>query len=272
MGKIRSGGEVSLIERQYWDARRHRDPVDDVTLDYVREQVLRPFYEGGSDKYTCNKIAFHGILNRCWEKKHVLDYACGDGFWAVYFALTGAGKVSGFDLSPVGIERGRERVTRQGLDSIVDLRTMDARRLEYPDNCFDLVIGHGAIHHTIKYPNVFAELHRVMKPGTSAFFLENLADFRPWRWHWKIKGPIAEGDVPIFTRELREKASMFAEMNITGDTLLYSIKMFWKRQPGPVGRWLLRLAKKSDDFLFRRFPSLRNCGSFSYIELKKGDQ
>lgn len=261
--------QVKEKEKNYWDSHRKNVSERIITAENVQNEVLKPFYEGGLDKYSCNKIAFHQLLDCSWEDKHVLDYACGSGLWAVYYALTGAKKVSGFDLSEASIEAAVQRMKRQNLDSVSDLRPMDAANLQYPDNTFDIVIGHGALHHVIKYPNIFPELYRVMKPGTSAWFLENLADFWPWKLYWKLKGEVEQGDVPIFTKEIREKAHQFSEVQITGDTLFYSIKMLWRKKPGVIGNYILKTAKKTDDLLFKSFPFFRKYGSFSYIKLTK---
>jgi SAM-dependent methyltransferase len=260
-------------EKRYHDEHYAGDgPLPAVVEAEIRTRSLKPCYATGSDKYSDNRQAFHEIIDRDggWTGKNVLDYACGRGTWAVYYALTGARRAAGFDISETAVRRGRERVERQGLGDRVDLRTMDATRLEYADDTFEVVIGVGVLHHVIKYPGIFEELHRVMKPGARAYFLEGLADFPPFRLWWKIKGEIPQGDVPIFSREVRDKASMFSDIVIHGDTFLYSAKTFlWKPSPGPGRKLVLRTLKAADDLLFRVCPPLRRCGSFSYIVLTK---
>jgi len=192
---------------------------------------------------------------------------------AIYYALTGAKKVSGFDLSSVSVELGNDRIKKQKLDNLLDnlvkLKAMDATKLNYEDNQFDLVIGHAVIHHVIKYPNIFEKLYRVMRPGAKAYFLEGLADFWIWKLHWIKMGEVEAGDVPIFSKEVRSKAAMFKTVNIIGDTLFYSLKAFWKRRPGKTGVKLLRCLHKIDEKVFKVIPYTRKFGSFSYIELIK---
>lgn len=262
-----------MREKQYHDAFYAGDsPLPEVVIAEVRELSLKPCYQTGRDKYSDNKMAFHEIIHRDggWSGKHVLDYACGRGSWAIYYALTGAQRVQGFDISETAIQRGRERVERQGLADRVDLRAMDAARLDYEDETFEMVIGTAVLHHVIKYPQVFEELHRVMAPGAKAYFLEGLADFPLFRLWWKIKGEVPQGDVPIFSRDIHEKASMFSKIVIHGDTFLYSAKtMLWKPSMGRGRKSLLKVLKAIDTFLFRVCPVLRRCGSFSYIVLTK---
>ena len=260
-------------EKRYHD--EHYDgegQLPDVVVAEVQRALLEPCYTTGSSKYSDNRQAFHEVIGGSagWEGKHVLDYACGTGTWAVYYALTGAARVDGFDISETAIRRGRERVERQGLSRLVNLRVMDATRLEYADTTFETVIGVGVLHHVIKYPGIFEELHRVMEPGARAYFLEGLADFPLFRLWWRIKGEIPQGDVPIFSREVRDKARMFSDVAIHGDTFLYSAKTFlWKPGMGRGRRRVLRALSKADELLFWLCPVLRRCGSFSYIVLTK---
>lgn len=250
-------------------------PLPPVSREEVEGVWLQPAYRNGLDRYSDSKSLFHKIIKEYggWEGKYVNDYACGTGQWAIYFAMTGAAKVAGFDLSGTAIQRGRERVRRQGLESKVKLDQMDASDLDYPDKTFDLVIGHAVIHHVIKYPNVFEEIHRILKPGGRAFFLEGLADFLPFRLWWKVKGEIDAGDVPILSQEIRRHAHMFSDVRIIGDTFLYSIRTLLVKKnapkPGATARAVLRACKYADDFLFRVIPPLRKWGSFSHIILTK---
>jgi ubiquinone/menaquinone biosynthesis C-methylase UbiE len=257
-------------EVSYWNERRRAHPLDEIRVEAVEKYLLQPCFETGSDRYSDNKRAFHDVLNRCWRGRHVLDYACGTGDWAVYFALTGASRVSGFDISDVSIAMGRERLVKQGLADKVELRVMDATNLDYPDETFDVVVGHAALHHVIKYPNVFEELHRVMKKGAKAYFLEGLADFPIWRLWWKVKGEVPDGDVPIFSDEIKRLASGFSDVEVIGDTFFFAPKVFlWKRDGGLLRRTLLRSLRDLDRVAFGLVPSLRRWGSFSYIVLTK---
>jgi len=260
-------------EAKWWDQRRDGPNVLPlVDVEEVHRTLLQPCYTTGSDYYSDNKRAFHQIIhaNGGWAGKHVLDYACGIGTWAVYYALTGASKVMGFDLSETSIRRGCERVKAQGLTKKVKLRVMDAANLEYPDNTFDIVIGHAVIHHVIKYPGIFEELYRVMKPGTKAYFLEGLADFPLFKLWWILKGEVPQGDVPIFSWQIYEKTRKFSHVEIYGDSFIYSLKAFlWKENLGTIRRFLLKACKKTDNLLFAICPSLRRWGDFSYIVLTK---
>lgn len=261
------------VEQEYHD--RHYDgdtPLPPLDVDEYERHAITPCYLGTGDHYSDNRWAFHQLLRARggWKGKHVLDYACGVGQWSIYFALTGASQVDGFDLSGVAVQRGRERVETMGLSNTVTLEQMDAAHLTYPDQAFDMVIGHGVIHHTIKYPGIFENLYRVMKPGATAYFLEGLADFPLWRAWWKIKGEVPQGDVPIFSSEVYEECRMFSNVEIIGDTFFHSAKHFvWRRNPSLWRKALLRTTHYADKILFQTVPPARKWGSFSYIVLTR---
>ena len=178
-------------ERAHFERRYAGDEtLSPVVVAEVLLRELRPCFETGGYKYSDNKQAFYELIERHggWAgREHVLDYGCGVAGWSLYYALTGARRISGFDISQNAIRRGRERVRRQGYADRITLQVMDAADLGYASNTFDLVIGRAVLHHVIKYPRVFAEIHRVLRPGGSAWFMEGLADFPLWRlwWAWK---------------------------------------------------------------------------------------
>lgn len=261
-------------EQAYWNTvRPQQKKLQALPTDYVQRNLLRPCYEGEGDLYSENRMYFHEIIQRDggWAGKHVLDYACGIGNWAIYFGSTGASKVTAFDMSAAGVKLGNDKVAELGLQKTVEIIEADATNLPFAAASFDIVIGTGVLHHTIKYPGIFENLYRVMKPGTKAYFSENLADFPLWRLWWKIKGEVPEGDVPIFAREVREKAHMFEKVEIIGDSFVHSAKtVLYKPGMGAVRRGLLRLTHQTDEVLFKIAPVLRRWGSMSVIVLTKG--
>jgi len=234
---------------------------------------LAPTWTTGIDRYNDARREFHDFVatRGGWTGKRVLDYGCGNGTWALYLRLTGAAHVIGVDLAENGVRRGMQRVRAQGEADAVQLVCGDATRLPLADASVAMVVGHGVLHHIIKYPGIFPELHRVLRPGGRGFFLENLADnplFRLW-WWWK--GEVEEGDVPIFRREVQHLARDFARVGITGTDFFHSAATFvFRPQPAAWRRTVLRATHAADRALFRVLPLARRWGSFSFIELEKG--
>ena len=237
-----------------------------------RRDWLDPTWATGVDRYNDARREFHAHVaaRGGWSGRQVLDYGCGNGTWALYLRLTGAARVVGFDLAESGVRRGMQRVRAQGEADTVQLVCGDATRLPLADASIEMAVGHGVLHHVIKYPDIFPELHRVLRPGGRAFFLENLADnplFRLW-WWWK--GEVEEGDVPIFEREVRRLARDFARVEVTGTDFFHSAATFlFRPQPAAWRRAALRATHAADRRLFKLLPAARRWGSFSFIELEK---
>jgi ubiquinone/menaquinone biosynthesis C-methylase UbiE len=101
----------------------------------------------------------------------VLEYGCGDGSSAFLLAEREA-KVTGIDISPERIKRATAEARARKVEN-VSFRVMNAERLEFEDNSFDLICGTSIIHH-LDLDRSSAELVRTLKPTGQAVFLEPL--------------------------------------------------------------------------------------------------
>lgn len=96
------------------------------------------------------------------DKLTVLDVGCGAGFFEMVLSDFGL-DVTGVDLTPEMIEKGKELLTRHGANA--DLKVMDAEKLDFPDSSFDLVINRNLVW-TLPHPvEAYMEWCRVLKPG-----------------------------------------------------------------------------------------------------------
>jgi SAM-dependent methyltransferase len=93
-----------------------------------------------------------------------MELGSGTGFFLLNLMQGGViKKGSVTDLSPGMVQVARRNAATLGLD--VDGRVADAERIPYPDNTFDLVVGHAVLHHIPDVPAAFGEVLRVLKPG-----------------------------------------------------------------------------------------------------------
>jgi ubiquinone/menaquinone biosynthesis C-methylase UbiE len=124
-----------------------------------------------------------------WPYGSALELGCGTGFFLLNLKLAGVldeGHVT--DLSPGMVEVAKRNGAHLGFD--LEGRVADAETLPYPDDSFDLVIGHAVLHHIPDLDQSMREVLRVLKPGGRFVFAGEptaKGDFvarRLSRWTW----------------------------------------------------------------------------------------
>lgn len=73
--------------------------------------------------------------------------------------------VIGVDFSRDMLRKAKEKVDRLGLNNVADLRQMDARTLEFPDDHFDTIAAMHVLSVVPEPERVVSEIARVCKPG-----------------------------------------------------------------------------------------------------------
>jgi ubiquinone/menaquinone biosynthesis C-methylase UbiE len=97
----------------------------------------------------------------------VLEIGAGTGFFIINLWLAGlVDKASATDISPGMVEVCKRNAAAAGLPDL-EARPADAEALPFPDNSFDLVVGHAVLHHLPDVPKALSEALRVLKPGGS---------------------------------------------------------------------------------------------------------
>ena len=92
----------------------------------------------------------------------VLDVACGTGNAAIPAALAGA-RVTGIDLTPEMLAKGRERAEAAG--ARIEWVEGDAEDLPFPDEHFDVVLSTFGCMFAPRHEVVADEIARVLRPG-----------------------------------------------------------------------------------------------------------
>lgn len=99
-----------------------------------------------------------------WPYQRALELGCGTGFFLLNLKLAGVldeGHVT--DLSPGMVEVAQRNAAQLGFE--VEGRVADAESIPYPDDHFDLVVGHAVLHHIPDVELALREVLRVLKPG-----------------------------------------------------------------------------------------------------------
>ena len=101
--------------------------------------------------------------------------ALGSGLASVeeWFVLCGfVQNCIAFEMSEAAVARGRERIASAGLADRLDLRAGDARDAGLTDGSFDVVFVQAAIHHFFEIEDMYAFMHRMLRPGGLLVFDE----------------------------------------------------------------------------------------------------
>lgn len=204
----------------------------------------------------------------------ILDYCCGTGITAIYFALCGA-EVWAFDASAEAIEIAKRSAKLSGVLQRTQFSVLDAQMLPYDNDFFDVVFCQSALHIIIDYPQCPYELSRVLKPGGRAIFCEEGLGYNPLlgpiRWLRRRKW-IKCGGRPLRYPDIQQFGVPFSRTEIQHFNLLLQIKTAFRGQltrHGSLRPWtrkLLRALEKADSILLSMMPCMKKyCGAIVAI-------
>jgi arsenite methyltransferase len=97
----------------------------------------------------------------------VLDHACGAGMDLLLAArrVGPDGQAIGVDMTPAMREVATNAAAEASLGAIVTIRAGLFEQLPVNDESVDVVISNGVVNLAPDKPQVFAEIHRVLRPG-----------------------------------------------------------------------------------------------------------
>jgi len=102
---------------------------------------------------------------------HALDFASGDGYYALLMAEAGA-DVTGIDISETSVQNAEREASRRNLHARFEV--MDCEQMTFPSHTFDLININGVLHH-LDLRRAYPELARVLKPGGTVLCVEAIA-------------------------------------------------------------------------------------------------
>jgi arsenite methyltransferase len=115
--------------------------------------------------------SFAGVANP-WDRgrlapgERVLDLGCGAGTDSLVAAqMVGReGRVTGIDMTREMLAKARAAAAEMGASNVEFLES-EAEHLPFADESFDVVVSNGVIDLIPDKDAVFAEIHRVLRPG-----------------------------------------------------------------------------------------------------------
>ena len=124
----------------------------------------------GYEEFKKNKampeLILDGLKNVRMKGKTILDLGCGRGEFLLFAAQKGA-TVYGIDYSDEAVKLSEDtiKVLKPAAKKFVQVRKMDAKHLDFPNEMFDLVVGLDVIEHLHEWELELAlkEITRVLK-------------------------------------------------------------------------------------------------------------
>jgi SAM-dependent methyltransferase len=201
-----------------------KPPSDASETDRVAEGVLREKYsydEGDTYQrsaklhhrfrhvFTCPNTRFFDQYMQDRIGEHVadsvvLDYGCGTAWFSVPLLGLRPKRLVGIDISQKAVEQAIQNSGGKG-----EFLVMDAHKLDFPDNTFDLIFGRAILHH-LEFPIAVQEVRRVLKKGGHAAFSEPLLD-NPLRKVFQLltRRSHTRDELPLSRRQIQWADSLF---------------------------------------------------------------
>ncbi len=102
------------------------------------------------------------------QRKRLLEVGCGIGVDSIQLAGRGFA-VTAVDLTENALAVAGQFAAHRGAS--IDFRLGNAERLDFADESFDAVYSFGVLHHTPDIQKSIDEVHRVLRPGGTAYVM-----------------------------------------------------------------------------------------------------
>jgi ubiquinone/menaquinone biosynthesis C-methylase UbiE len=136
-----------------------QDELQSFRVEAWQEQILSHFDEGAYLK--------------------ILDLGCGPGFFSIILSAKGH-DVTGIDGAEGMIQRARRNVKNN--NSTAEILEMNAAKLDFPDNTFDLLVCRNVTHTLLDHAGTYTEWKRVLKTGGKLLIYDA-------NWHFEFARP-----------------------------------------------------------------------------------
>lgn len=218
------------------------------------------------------------------KKLNVLEIGTGMGCHSEILSKNSK-KFTGIDITNAATKITKKRFKIKKIKSLI--YKMDAEKLTFKKNTFDLIWSWGVIHHSSNTEKILNQIYRVLKPGGKAVIM---IYYKSW-WSYYIFGFFFYG---ILKRDFLRHKSIFDIMNSRSDGAIarfYSIeewnflikskklnieynKIYGQKSdifPIPNGKIKKLLISLTPSFIFKIFITKLSMGSFLVSSIKKSN-
>jgi len=238
------------MEREHLDRIERERAFHNQAHETDPRSPIRKYFEINAE---CDEYFLSRIREFC-PGHSVLDYGCGDGRQSCMIAQAGARSIIGIDISDAAIDRA----TRLGIPNAQFFR-MDAEQLEFPDSCFDVVLGVAILHH-LNFSKALSEICRVLKKDGVAAFLEPLGHNPAINLYRRMTPSMRTKDEhPLLMSDIREMHRYFASVEFRPFNLTTLGCVYAKP--------LVGIARKMDRVLFK-IPGLARFAWLAVLTLR----
>lgn len=243
---------TDLAEEAAFADAAYRKHEDDLLLNQrMFRKYAQPLRMWDWRQYGAKRL---GSVRQC----RLLDYGCGAGEEAVYFAKLGA-QVTAIDISPVGVELATKRAAANGVR--IDAQVMRCDPTNFPECSFDVVHGFGILHH-LGLEVGLREAHRLLVPGGRGLFFEHMGNSQLIEW-LRPKEHYTTGEQPVRWAEIqRVAAALFRKVETKPFHLIARLR-------NRIAICGSDTAKRIDHALLSVAPALRYFASGVVIYLEK---
>jgi len=274
--------DLSRIEREraFWDERARSAPEHAGEADPLHGPDMAVHPDDRCDR-TVPWLPYLGLpalIDRVVREVgdvrglSVLDIGTGTGFLTSLLAVRGA-EVAAIDVSEVSLEVAARRARASGVADRVRLLAMPGEALAFPDNSFDRAVGVFVLHH-LDLSKAAAEIHRVLRPGGTAVFIETwggnpllMAARKFLTGRFGIEKASSDDERPL-GRAARQHlaAGGFSSVEYVFPDLLFLRMLCYLPSGRQVG--IQRVLKALDAVLYH-IPGLRRWSYFCLVVLRK---
>ena len=190
---------------------------------------------------------FYERLKKNARNSEVLDYGCGVGPSIVAVSNYQPKKIIGIDISEISIKKAKDKTKYLG--SMVELQVDNCEKTSFENNRFDLVYGHGILHH-LEFSKCLDEILRILKPGGSLIFVEPLGTNPIINLYRKLTPKSRSIDEHPFTdKDLTLLKNKYNDVEIKYYGLLTLI--FFPFYSDPNKSKIFKILKDADQILFK---------------------